>query len=153
MGQWIWTIKGTDWVSGCEQWKGQSGTLDVNSERVRLGHWMWTVKGSDWVTRCEQWKGQTGTVDVNNEWSDRVSGWWTWMGVLDYLDSGSQWVTGDGPTVKGSEWDSGGEQWRVRLGQWMWTVKGQTGTLDVNSERVRQGQWMMDMNGGIGLHG
>ena len=32
------------------------------------------------------------------------------MGVLDYLDSGSQWVAGNGPTVKGSDWDSGCEQ-------------------------------------------
>ena len=53
------------------------------------------------------------------------------MGVLNCLDSGSQLVTGDGPTVKGSDWDSGCEQ-----------LKGQSGTVDVNSERVRVGQWM-----------
>ena len=141
LGQWMWTVKGSVWVSGCEQWKGQTGSVDVNSERVSLGQWMWTVKGSDWVSGCEQWKGQSGSVGVNSEGSDWDSGCEQWrvrlgQWMMDMnrgigLHSGSQWVTGDRPTVKGSDWDIGWGQWVIECSQskvtgcWRW--KGQIG--------------------------
>ena len=50
------------------------------------------------------------------------------------MDSGSQWVTGDRPTVKGSDWDSGWGQRVIECsqskfkGHWMLTMEGSNRT-------------------------